>query len=281
MTNLLIDDAGQFWDGASARVREAFSSPYSGDEFSDYVVRNLGFVAINQFGSSVQVRLHPLRATNLALASLVDWAEKRRLPRIALAWYSGSWRYELLTTSDLLWRIDKLVKASRAATPTSFLSEPIPAEQLPDAGGLISLLQKLPGALDGRQQDALLSLVRRVMGDRYLVVEAAPNRSKLVFGGFGNDIFVHQLPWRERAAGRPIDDLPDPCYGRWVNGIYESTLRSGKPRAERVDAIVNWGDVGRTRMRYSRILIPFRTAEGQSRILCSSATDDRIDLRAG
>lgn len=280
MTNLLIDDAGQFWDGASARVREAFSSPYSGDEFSDYVVRNLGFIAVNQFGSSVQVRLHPLRATTKALAGLVDWVEKRRLPRIALAWYSGSWRYELLTTSDLLWRVDKLVKAAREPAPDAILTKLSDLGELPGMGSLQVLMQHMPKVVGPTQQQALLNLVRRSLDDRYLLADWKSDQQRLVFSEFGSRIFLQQLPWKERTVGKPVEDQPDPTYGQFAMKSYEQALKDGKPRFESVDAIVNWAD-GRRRLRYRRLIIPFRREAGGLAVLCGSLQDDRVDLRVG
>ena len=56
MSLLLIDDQGEIWDGQSRKLRQSFGSPYSGGEFSDYAVANLGFVALNVYGGSCQVR---------------------------------------------------------------------------------------------------------------------------------------------------------------------------------------------------------------------------------
>ena len=66
MALLLIDDQGHLWDGASRTLRASFDSPYSGGEFSDYAVTNLGFVAANAYGGSCQIRLRPNFVTDAA-----------------------------------------------------------------------------------------------------------------------------------------------------------------------------------------------------------------------
>jgi hypothetical protein len=283
MNILLIDDSGGIWDGGSKRVREAFNSPHSGGEFTDYVVKNLGFSAVNIYCGSVQVRLNPTAVTGACLASLVEWISRHRGSRVAVTWWErGDWRHELLGQGDFVYRIDRLIRANRAQLHThAFVVRSASSAALPDAGTLSALLQHLPDTLEAGQQSALLNLIKRAIGNRYVLVEGEPTSQKLVFAEFGADIYVQQLPWNDRRLGQPIDQQPDRQYGRWIHQSYEDAIKTGRPRFEDVDAIVDWSNEGRKRLRYRRILVPFRTSAGRSRVLAGSIKDDRIDLRVG
>jgi hypothetical protein len=81
---LLIDDFGELRSDRSEVVRTSFASTYISGRVSNYLVKNLGFAAINFFGSSCEVRLRPAIATDRCLASLMRFLSIRRIERIVL-----------------------------------------------------------------------------------------------------------------------------------------------------------------------------------------------------
>lgn len=278
---LLIDDEGGTWDGGSLSVRCAFNSPYSGGEFVDYVVRNLGFIAIDTYGQSRQIRLRPSRTSERAIAALIEMIGRQPKARYALTWFDQEWRYALVVQSDLVWRLERLLKGRRSDVPEPFVAEPLGLDDIEGDHNWTALLQSSEMQLDSTAQVDLLKAVHRLMNDRFVVVKGVPEKQKLVFESIGDGMFRSHLPWVDRPIGEPIDQQPDENYGRWIHNSYEAALRAGKPVFQKIDAIVDWRGHGRKRLRYRRMLLPYRTEQGEPRVLGASLMDDRIDLRFG
>jgi hypothetical protein len=278
---LLIDDEGGTWDGGSLRVRQAFNSPYSGGEFVDYVVKNLGFVAIDTYGQFRQIRLRPSRTSERALAALIEIIGRQVKTRYALTWFDQDWRYALVSQSDLVWRLEQLLKGRRNDVPEAFVVQPLVQGDIAADDNWNALLEASEMQLDSTAQVELLKQVHRMMNDRFVVVKGVPEMQKLVFETIGDGMFRSHLPWVNRPIGEPIDQQPDENYGRWIHNSYEAAMRTGKPVFQKIDAIIDWRGHGRKRLRYRRMLFPYRTEQGEPRVLGASLMDDRIDLRLG
>ena len=118
MSLQLIDDQGQVWDGSSRQLRHAYDSPYSGGEFSDYAVVNLGFIATNVYGHSAQVRLRPTFTADAAYDALYRWLLSRRFDRVVITWLGDGWKNEMLRSNQAaLIRLDDLIEAAKLHRP--------------------------------------------------------------------------------------------------------------------------------------------------------------------
>jgi hypothetical protein len=279
---LLIDDQGQIWDGASKTLRASFDSPYSGGEFADYAVTNLGFVATNAYGGSCQIRIRPSFIAPSALDSLLHWLNAGKIDRIVLSWLDKDWHHELLRSRDeTVGRVNELVEASKRAQPNDFISQQIAASELPENTALGILLRYWDRLSEPEGRPSLMELLNKALGNRYVRVQRDPGTTKLVFRELGGGMFNHYDAWRSNGLGVPIEDLPDRSYGRWVADAYGAALVERAPRVDDVDAIVRWPHVGRTRMRYRRVIVPFTAEEPDPFILGGSIIDNHIDLRIG
>lgn len=281
MALLLIDDQGQIWDGASRTLRSSFDSPYSGGEFADYAVANLGFVAANAYDGSCQVRLRPSFVAPEAARSLNHWLNSGRIDRIVLSWLDKDWHHELLRSRETAAaRVRELVEAARRTQPNDFLAHEVKIAQLPENTALGILMRYWDRLSEPEGHASLMNLLNKALGNRYVLVQKDPQSLRLVFREFGSGLFNHYEAWRANGLGQPMEELPDHSYGRWIADAYDSAMTNREPQIADVDAIVKWPHVGRTRMRYRRVIVPYDT-DGDSWILGGSIIDNRIDLRLG
>ena len=145
MSLLLIDDQGEIWDGQSRKLRQSFDSPFSGGEFSDYAVANLGFVALNVYGASCQVRLRPAVVSDRTYRALQGWLERTRNERIVLTWLDSDWQNELQRAGPACQRrLEDLMASARRAMPNDFLSRLVLPEELSRNSPLVEIVRQWP-----------------------------------------------------------------------------------------------------------------------------------------
>ena len=280
MSLQLIDDQGQVWDGSSRQLRHAYDSPYSGGEFSDYAVVNLGFIATNVYGQSAQIRLRPSFTADAAYDALYRWLLNRRFDRIVLTWLDSGWQNEMLRSNQAaLIRLDDLIEEAKRQRPDEFLSRKLEGPSQRDPKAMQELFQQWPQLAANLDEHQLRRILEPLLGHRYVVVKGQREAKNLVFSEFGGGIFANYDVWRSVAVGAPIQEQPDRVYGRWVAGAYMEALKSNAPRLDQVDAIVCWPREGRLRMRYQRLIVPIKSADCEVHLLGGSVVDDRIDLR--
>lgn len=280
MSLQLIDDQGQVWDGSSRQLRHAYDSPYSGGEFSDYAVVNLGFIATNVYGHSAQIRLRPNFTADAAFDSLYRWLLSRRFDRIVLTWLGDTWHNEMLRSNQAaLVRLDDLIEVAKRHRPEDFLSTLVSREEIGRDASLAALIQKWVSATTDNRPESVGAAVNDILGNRYAIVQQDQINSRLLYKELGDGLFTSYDTWRTCAVGAPMEEMPDRAYGRWVKGCYSTALDTMEPTVEKVDAIVHWPHSGRTRMRYRRLILPLSLSDGSRIVVGGSLVDDRVDLR--
>ena len=281
MSLLLIDDQGVVWDGGSRQVRKAFDSPYSGGEFTEYAVLNLGFVAINGYGNSCQIRVRPSLVTPAAAAALADWLADGRFARVVLSAFATEWTTELLGSATLAsHRLQSLLAVGRKARPEDFLSREVQvAIAVRERTALAQILGDWRRLAEPSGQHQLMQLLQQTFGDRYVVVKKDATQGSVVFHELGEGLFSKYETWRACAVGAPVDEQPDRNYGRWIASTYTDAIDARLPKLQEVDAIVRWPHAGRTRLRYRRLLVPIHQPDASPMLLAASLMDNRIDLR--
>jgi hypothetical protein len=276
----LIDDQGQVWDGSSRQLRHAYDSPYSGGEFSDYAVVNLGFIATNVYGHSAQIRLRPTFTADAAYDALYRWVLSRRFDRIVLTWLDNGWHNEMLRTNQAaLIRLDDLIEEAKRQRPEDFLSTLISRDDVQRDAALKELLNKWTSATSDNRPEAVGNAVNSILGNRYAIVQQDESNNRLLYRELGDGLFTSYDTWRTCAVGAPMEEMPDRAYGRWVKGCYSTALNTMEPTVEKVDAIVHWPHSGRTRLRYQRLILPLALSDGSRIVVGGSLVDDRVDLR--
>ena len=292
MSLLLIDDQGQSWGGDSRQLREAFDSPYSGGEFVEYAVKNLGFVAINMYGSSCQVRLRPGFVTEKTAHALKSWATQSRLQRMVLSLFPAAadnaapvaqdrtWSNELVVRERVGQRLDELLQTTEPGRPDDFLASPISPALLDRRPIVSDVYATWPHLLDTYDTDTLVRLLRSAFAGRYALLKKPRDQDKVIFREFGRSMFPHSQTWRECAVGAPVEEQPDRAYGRWIGKTYrEAMADNGASRLEAVDAIMRCPVRGRMRLRYHRLLLKLPPESDGELFVSGSFEDAAIDLR--
>lgn len=280
MAQLLIDDQGEIWDGHSRRLREAFDSPYSGGEFSDYAIANMGFVALNVFGSSAQVRLRPSFVGDKTHLALKQWLDKCNYERVVLSWLDETWSSELLRSKDrTIQRVEDMIAESRNAATTSFIARSVVPDELPLHSPVRQILEDWRSLQLPSGQAGLMQLLELAFGDRYIILKPDTELGLLRYDKVGDGLFSNYETWRNCAIGAPVEETPDRAMGRWAAFGYRNVLNSHRPRLEDVDAIVQWPHAGRGRLRYRRMIVPVPDQGGSLSLIGASLRDNAIDLR--
>jgi hypothetical protein len=280
MSLLLIDDQGEFWPGDSRTLRMAFDSPYSGGEFVEYAVKNLGFVALNLYGRSVQARLRPTFVTEKAVAGLMEWLGRARVDRVVLSMFDRDWNNALVRIVEARSHIERLMENVQNERPQDLLCSPTSLDVLDSRRQLKDLVQAWPHINNSYDSEALVKLLRSVLGQRYVVVRKPASQDRIVFQELGTEMFQAYETWRTCAIGAPIEEQPDRSFGRWISGAYHEVSRDGAARLDAVDAIIRWPHAGRTRLRYQRVIFPIKPASNDTLLVAGSFTDTSVDLRA-
>jgi hypothetical protein len=279
MSVILIDDQGELWRGDSRQLREAFDSPFSGGEFVEYAIKNLGFIALNMYGTSCQLRLRPGFATAKAIMSVRDWLRSTKVARIVLTTFEGDWRDELLQPAKIEGRLEGMAESTVSQRPDDLLRAPLTAAALEARSEVMDIIDGWPHLLTTYEAATLTRLLRTVFGDRFVVVRKADGADRFVFQEIGPTMFPGYDPWRTCAIGAPLEEQPDRNYGRWVAKVYREAIETGEPRVEAVDAIMRCPVKGRSRFRYKRLIFPLPQSSTGPLLVGGSFTDTSIDLR--
>ena len=280
MSLLLIDDAGLEWPATSRKLREAFGSPYSGSEFVDYAIANLGFVGIDNYGASCQLRLRPSLVSEACWRGVSKWLRRSRSERVVVSWLGSDWSYELIRSSDVaLRRVENLITSTTNARPDDFLSRRLGLDEISPLSSLGQIIRNWATLSAPSGQEKLRQLVEATLGNRYVVTEKSNRDGRVVFQEFGTGLFSKYETWRTCAVGAPMEEQPDRVYGRWVASTYEDVLNVREPSVAEVDAVVRWPHAGRMRMRYRRIIIPLNSTTDRPLLMGGSIINSGIDLR--
>lgn len=280
MSVILIDDAGIEWPGTSRRLREAFGSPHSGSEFVDYAITNLGFVGIDNFGASCQLRLRPSLISEACWRGVRKWLRRARLERVVVSSLETNWSYELVRSTDVaIRRVETLIAQAENVRPDDFLSRRLGLGELHSASPLGEIVRNWSNLSQPSGQHRLRELVQATLGDRYVVVERNASNGQMIFREFGEGLFSRYETWRTCAVGAPMEEQPDRVYGHWVASTYQDVCDVREPSVASVDAIVRWPHAGRMRMRYQRIIIPLNSTTDTPLLMGGSLIDSGIDLR--
>ena len=279
MRYLLIDDHGELWSESSDVIRKSFASKLSDDGTSAYLVKNLGFIAVDFFGTSAQIRLRPAILSQAAFETLATWLRENDYQRIALTYYDRDWHFELFPdTARMLHRLLQLVNTLQLSRPSDFIAQSAKLDTLQNYPALRSLIDNWDHLSRELAPESMKRILRQLTRGRYVIVRRNPDSGRLVLVDTGDGYRTHGREWAKDARGTPVEQQPDLAYGTWINSTYEAALRSNEPIVQDVDAIVATPEFGRYRLRYKRLMLANRSSE-QPWLLCSSALDERIDLR--
>ncbi|MEQ1647229.1 MAG: hypothetical protein ABL898_01470 [Hyphomicrobiaceae bacterium] len=282
MTALIIDDSGRFSDAASASLRSQLHAWPLGDTFSDYVVRNLGFIEVVTQARAARIKMRPAVTSPAAFAALMYWLADHPFPRVMLSRLEDEWRHEVI--GDSRTATLKLVAMMRRAADdrtTDFLRTPLDAGKLDESSPLLRLIRLRAELGRDLEFTRLEPVLNTALKGRFTICSADRDLTTLSIDAVGRG-FAHEANyWLHRAVGTRLEDGPDQAFGAWASSDYRHVLKVGLSMLDDIDVVVDWPQLGRRRYCYKRLLVPLDIVDGRMRLLCATLQDRGIDLRAG
>lgn len=259
---MLIDDHGEAWadDSRALALRLGYRDPDF--DAPAYAVRNLGFIHVRQHGEGIRVSLRAQRYSLLTLTTALYLLLERRPRRIVLAVFEGGdWSYEMFTSlGSFAERTEDLAAGKPVAGRPRWLA----VEKQLDALALPTF-QKVRPVVDlwkasrGRLGEDLYATLRASdLLERAVLVRKLPRSSRLVYEHFGVGIRAMRPCETLRVVGRDVDDITDRDYGGWVGLSYSEALGSRRLQLASVRAAVRTSEAATLRVRYDRLLMPWR-----------------------
>lgn len=281
MQTIVVDDHGRSWDARSPTLRRFLRCPLPDFDFLTYVIDNLGFVAVTKTSPhAVHIKMRPETASPKSLAAALYCIADMELNCIVIS-HSGEPRVHRLfhNVAQAVAYMAEQIAAGHQRAPLTLVSREQPVDVLVNAEGPLSSL--LAHWIDcGHVWDSavLPGTLAETLHRRFMIVEPMDDRLIIVDVGAGLETFGPV--WREHARGLSIEEMPDYHYGCWVQSMYRHVRDTDAPRLDEVDVTIRRPHSNdRTRVRYRRLIVPFKCGRrGTMRLVGSSVVDQRINL---
>ena len=263
-TGILIDDYGKPWADNSPVLAHRLGYREPDFDAPAYAVRNLGFIHVRQHEEGVRVSLHSGTFSLLSLTATLYALVDRRPRRIVLAVFWGEdWSYEMFTSlGSFAERAEDLAGGEPIAGRPRWLAveRKLQALELP-AFEQVKPVVDLWRANRGRLGQDLYDVLRATdLMQRAVLVRKLPRSTRLVYQHFGGGIKMMRPCETFVMIGRDAHDVPDRDYGGWVADAYGEALSRRQLRLDGVRATVGTSQSGTLRVRYDRLLMPWRRA---------------------
>jgi hypothetical protein len=276
MPFLIVDDRGEIRDAASRA-----GGLESGDRETapDRPVLDSRFIAMEETGETLRVRLMPAEVSPIALSALRYHLADRRPVRIAISWLEGVWKSRLFGSRQDAIRHLLSVVPQKPHRTGDFMSRTRCVQSLSCSSTLGFIASLWRADRQPIKHEQLARVLRDELKGRYIVIQADQNKT-LYFRDVGSGFPWLEQHWVTRARGLRMQDQPDYFLGGWAAETYRAALVAGEPRLDDVDAITTTPKVSRARIRYTRLIVPVATQWGEHCLLGATVINSDIDLRA-
>lgn len=268
---ILIDERGEPWPDNSDELGRRLGYREPDFDVPGYAVRNLGFIHVRVHDEGVRVALRAGQFSLLTLTAVLYVLIDRRPRRIVLAVFWGEdWSYEMFTNlGSFAERTEDLAAGEPVAGRPRWLA----AEKKLDALDLPAFRQVKPvvefwKGSRGRFSKELYDVLRATdLLQRAVLVRKLPRSTRLVYQHFGGGIKMLRPCETFSMIGRDAHDVPDQEYGNWVADHYGEAMHRRRLRLDGMRAMVSTSQSGTLRVRYDRLLMPWRTGGSDQYVL--------------
>jgi len=271
---VVIDDRGDTWDDEPRMLAARLGYREADFDVLGYAVRNLGFIHIAVREGGVRVALRASRFSLVSLASTLFKLADLRPRRILLAVFWGEdWSYEMFSSIGAFTeRAEDLAAGEPVVRRPAWLAAErdiasLAAPTYERLQPLVRLWREQRGALPGDLPQVLFSAD---LLHRSVLVRQRRKTSRLTVEHFGAGIKMLRPCEGMLAVGRDLNDLPDGAYGDWVADSYARALAGRRIRLDGVRATLKNSEATKIRVRYDRLLMPWRASGGDGFVLSVS-----------
>ncbi len=228
----------------------------------------------------MRIRFRPRVVADVALATAVYLLADDPPARIALSWFGAGWLDEIYGSwKAAVQRMADLTIKARALQSDAFRLRERNISRLSAGDPLGELFARWRSHRGHFDAAIFTPLIQGKLQDRYATVTSHSSNPTLTFASIGTGFLSYNKAWRRAVRGRRMEDQPDVLYGTWAANAYREALASGEPRLDDVDALINRPGLGSHRVRYRRLIVPFRPYSGVTYLLGASLIDPSVDLR--
>lgn len=251
-------------------LEHRFGSALSDDSFAAYAAANLGYVsAAVRSDDYIRLWVRPSHASEQALTEAVFWLAQCDAGRIVLECMNDKkWSTTIAPLGhviDLLcaYSDQKLLGDGYRRTETEHVPQPLQE--------LLDLWKAHAGVY---HPEAYRSLARSLLNDRLFVV--AKSADHLYYRDFGTGMANNTFAAEVR-KGVPVEKLSDTTYAlHTAISYHEAFQNSDRPTLEQVSAHVKSHSFPEAQIEYIRLLLPCRSAHGESLLVGSSVVHSMI-----
>lgn len=276
--SILIDAEGQAWPANDPALARRLGYADARLDLVEFAVGERGLIHIRSIEDGVRVTLQPGAFSRVALAGALHSLNDIAPPRILLVSRVGAETQAELFTSVFAFieRAEQLaaeppieVKVPRYAVRRNLrnLATPPFAMMRP----VVDLWKDRRGEFG---DEVLETVQAQGLMHRMVLVRKAAETSMLITEHVGSGIMIMRPCESLLIVGRDFyEHHADRGYGAWVADAYAETLWRRHPRLESVRATVRTGTAAALKVRYDRLIVPWR--DGDSDLLAMALSIQR------
>jgi hypothetical protein len=250
---------------------EALGDPDPDYDSVGFAVKNLGFVKIQIYGSSImEIELHPRNVELTALLAVQTQIVRSEAKLFRIKYFETDWTSEISSSGEqVISRLSELC-APVVAPPSSerFLVERQDLSMLFDdeTNVLRPLAQKWRMCLSHFDPTVISFAVKHGLLDRLMIAGVKPHHPEPNWRFIGGGHRWIGGSFQLQGVGEKVEHMPDKDYGAWATEYYKAVATSGQPRYDLITGTIQYEDEpGRPRRphRYERLMLPWKTPSGE------------------
>jgi hypothetical protein len=269
--SIVIDDKGEAWPEDAPEPRRRLGHSEFGSGWAAAVVREHGFVHVRITRDSAWIALRlgrfSLPALVGAIQAVYDLHPRRVIAHLLTD--SGSTYEQFKSMPELVAYVESLAsdwdpdtRVSRIMIPRDLRDLELPS--FAAARELSLQWKRRGGKLSVELHRQLLIAAQR---HSTILVRQPARSSRLIIEHFSSPIAFVRPCQALSLIGQDYQNLPDGDFGRWSARGYEEALASRTPGLWSMLADLHTPDGGIARSRYDRLLLPWRSADGDGWVL--------------
>lgn len=175
MAGRVFDDNGGTWSSTSTEFRLTFATQGSGQSSGDYAIKALGFVVIDQFGGTAQIRLAPAVVSGVAITQAFDWLKAQNFSRLSIAYFERGWQFTLAGSLETAAAqiAEAVVRAARTRLEP-VLWQPTDRSQVLEHVTLKAMMREWREIVTTGATVDPVDLASRSLGQRFVVARQLP-----------------------------------------------------------------------------------------------------------
>ena len=269
VASILIDETGNAWPANSSALARRLGYRDARIDLATFAVRERGAIHIRSIEDGVRITLRPGGFSRTTLAGALQALNDLSPPRILLVTHTGNETHAELFTSVFAFieHAEQLaadpveVKVPRYSVPRSLRN--LTTAPFAMVRPIIDLWRERRGEFgeEVRRLVAAQGLLHRM-----ILVRKSGASSRLITEHFGPGIMIMRPCESLLTVGRDFyEHHSDRSYGAWVADAYAEALWRRNPRLESVRAVVQTAAGPTLRVRYDRLIVPWR-ATGRDQV---------------